>query len=89
MNKRELILERYPEDEFMILPEEFDDAIIGMAERCGSNPVLAYDRDKVIEVYISEGMSEEEAIEYFEYNTIGSYVGEGTPVFVCVPNSMW
>ena len=29
-----------------------------------------------------QNMSEEEAVEYFEYNTLGSYMGENTPVFV-------
>jgi hypothetical protein len=27
-------------------------------------------------------MSKEEAIEYFEYNVVGSYVGEHTPSFI-------
>jgi hypothetical protein len=27
-------------------------------------------------------MSEEEAVEYFEYNTQGAFVGEHTPVFL-------
>lgn len=27
-------------------------------------------------------MTEEEAIEYFEYNILGSYMGENTPVFL-------
>jgi hypothetical protein len=29
-----------------------------------------------------EDMSNEEAEEYFEYNVLGSWVGESTPVFV-------
>ena len=28
------------------------------------------------------GLSEEEAIDYFNYNVIGSWVGEDTPVFM-------
>jgi hypothetical protein len=27
-------------------------------------------------------MSDEEALEYFEYNVIGAYVGEGTPIYI-------
>ena len=26
-------------------------------------------------------MNDEEAIEYFEYNILGAYVGEGTPIY--------
>jgi len=29
-----------------------------------------------------DGMTEEEAIEYFEFNVTGAWVGEGTPAFV-------
>ena len=29
-----------------------------------------------------EDMSEEEAIEYYYFNVVGSYVGEKTPMFV-------
>jgi hypothetical protein len=29
-----------------------------------------------------DDMTEEEAVEYFEFNVTGSYVGENTPVFV-------
>ena len=28
------------------------------------------------------GMSHEEAVEYFEYNQIGAYVGDHTPCFI-------
>jgi hypothetical protein len=31
-----------------------------------------------------DGMTEEEAIEFFEFNVVGAYVGGGTPVYVRV-----
>jgi hypothetical protein len=31
-----------------------------------------------------EGMDDEEAIEYLEYNTFSAYVGEKTPLFIDV-----
>ena len=62
-----------------------DAAIIGIAERYGVAPVLAYDYDKAIDILIKESnMSEEEALEYFDVNVIGSWVGKGTPIFVTV-----
>ena len=33
-------------------------------------------------------MSEEEAQEYFEHNTIGAWVGEGTPLFIHLTEEM-
>lgn len=63
---------------------EFDEAIIGVAERIGMEAVVAYDTDKVIEILARE-MTEEEAVEYFEFNILGAYVGERTPIFVKKP----
>ena len=28
-----------------------------------------------------DGMSDEEAVEYFEFNVTGAWVGENTPIF--------
>lgn len=63
-------------------PKDFDDAIIGVAEGFGLSPKIAYDFDKVIEINMKGGMSYEEAIEYFDYNQNGAYVGEHTPIFI-------
>jgi hypothetical protein len=35
---------------------------------------------------MEDDMTDEEAVEFFEYNTRGSYVGEHTPVFVTLFN---
>ena len=47
------------------------------------NKTLAvYDRQKCIEILIDrDGMSEEEAVEYFEFNVTNAWVGENTPIF--------
>ena len=59
----------------------FDDAILGMSTRIGDDNLIAYDYDKCIEILQKE-MSYEEAVEYMEFNVVGSYVGEGTPIFI-------
>ena len=59
----------------------FDPAIIGIAHRFGMQPIVAYDYRKVIEVF-AEDMEYEEAVEYFDFNVIGAWVGEGTPIFI-------
>ena len=59
----------------------FDDAIIGTVERFGTaETIVLYDKDKVIEI-LMEDMPHEEADEYFYYNILGAYVGDGTPAF--------
>jgi len=61
----------------------FDDCIVGVGYRCGSGPVLCYDMDWVIQKLMKKDrMTYEEAVEYFEYNQLGAYVGEQTPIFL-------
>lgn len=62
--------------------DHYDEAIIGVASRCGHEDILAYDADLIIQLLMNDGMTEEDAVEHFEYNVIGSWVGEGTPIFV-------
>ena len=63
--------------------EEFDEAIIGVSERIGNEPVVAYDTTKIVEILIlNHSMSVDEAYEYFEFNILGAYVGERTPTFI-------
>lgn len=67
--------------EGLLFVDGFDDAIIGVAERIGMEPVVAYSTPKIIEILARE-MTEDEAVEFFEFNILGAYVGERTPVFV-------
>lgn len=61
----------------------FDEAIIGMAERINLGPVFAYSTEKIIQILMDrDGMTYEEALEFFNYNILGSWVGELTPVFI-------
>ena len=76
--KIDFIKENYPD---ALLVDGFDVAIIGVAHRAGQEPVVSYDRKKVIAV-LTQSMTKEEAEEFFEFNIIGSYMGEYTPVFV-------
>ena len=67
----------------MMKADGFDEAIIGIAQRCGSEDVLAYDAEKCLEILVEkDDMTQEEAMDYFSFNVSGAYVGEGTPIFV-------
>jgi len=70
-------------EEEIIIYDEFEDAIIGLADRFGMDTSVAYDYDKVIKI-LMEDMSYEEAVEYFDFNVIGGWVGDSTPVFIKV-----
>jgi len=59
---------------------KYADCIIG-EDYYGSKVV--YDAEKVIKVLMTmDEMTEEEALEYFEFNIVGAYVGEETPLFI-------
>lgn len=65
-----------------LFADGFDEALIGVGV-VFNRSLAAYDMRKCIDILVErDGMSEEEAVEYFEFNVTGSYVGENTPVFV-------
>jgi len=72
--------------EVIVYPTGFEDCIVGVAEKFGGPPVAVLDLEKILSKLRKEGMTYEKAIEYFEYNILGSYVGEQTPVYMHVPN---
>jgi len=67
----------------MLKAEGFDKAILGIGSRCGYEDIIVYSVSKCIDVLIDrDGMEPDEALEFFEYNVLGSYVGKLTPIFV-------
>ena len=68
---------------------EFDAAILGVAERIGMNPIVAYDTAKIIDILCErDGMEDDEAAEFFEFNIAGAYVGDRTPIFIAQIHSI-
>ncbi len=65
----------------LLLADGLESAFVGVAEQF-STRFAVYDRDKVINGYIKDGMSEEEAEEYFQFNVQGAWVGPTTPAFI-------
>ena len=75
----EQIVEKYS-DEDILKADGFDDAVIGVCEQFDSPPRLVYSVSKCLDILMEE-MDEMEAMEYFDYNVSGAYVGESTPVW--------
>ena len=71
-------------NEEAVLADGFDEAFIGMVERCGlPAPVVLYDKGKCIQILIDrDGMTYEDAEEFFDFNVTGAWVGEYTPMFL-------
>ena len=76
----EIIQEQNPE---ALTADGLDDAILGIAYRAGAAPLVAYSTSQCIQILMDlDGMSHDEASEFFEFNKVGAFVGPGTPVFV-------
>ena len=73
-------------DEFLIA-DGFDDAIIGVTHYQPTRPSLVvYDAEKCVEILMRrDRMSREDAWEFFDYNVVGGWHGENTPVFMSGP----
>jgi hypothetical protein len=74
------ILDYYPEEE-ILKADGFDDAVIGIDPE---SMRLVYDRNKMFDILVNQGMSMEDAVEYLEFNTFCAYVGEKTPIYILI-----
>jgi hypothetical protein len=85
LNRRQELVDEYGDDQFLFLSEpEYDEAILGVCHRFGQEAVIAYDYNKVCDI-ASTLINDDDptnVVEYVEFNIIGAYVGERTPIFV-------
>jgi len=84
MNKLEIINEHLEEMEIQTLSADgFDDAILGIVTDFNSSERIAYSVTKCIEILMTrDNMSMEDAVEYFDFNVRGAYMGVGTPLWI-------
>lgn len=78
-DKVEDMLYNVNEESQALFADGFDDAIVGVHldwER------VIYDKAKMIEILVNEGMTDLDAIEYLEFNVWGAYVGTHTPIYI-------
>jgi hypothetical protein len=71
-----------------LYPTDLKEAIIGYVERFGTEPLVLLDRHLCYKILMErDGMTYEDAAEFFEYNVIGAWMGEGTPCFATIASS--
>ena len=58
--------------------KKYEQAIIGQDD---ASLRVVYSANKIIEI-LSEEMTAEEAEEFYEYNILGAYMGDMTPIYV-------
>lgn len=79
---RRAACEELADGEPLAFVDGHDGAILGFAEVEGA-PRVVYDRGAIIEaLMLRDGMDEEGAIEFFEYNIAGARLGPPAPCFV-------
>jgi hypothetical protein len=79
---REQIDELIGSEEGILLADGFEEAFLGIGQQFNTR-FAVYDRAKCISILMeSDSMTEEDAEEFFEFNTQGAYVGKSTPCFL-------
>ena len=83
---RDVLADENPE---AICYDGMDEALIGIyrgdlaRQNMQERSIAVYSYVKFIEVYIKrDGMSEEEAIEFFDYYVAGGYIGKYQPLII-------
>jgi hypothetical protein len=72
--------ERNPE---ALLADGFEKAYIGYVENFNESAVAVYSRYRCIVILMMrDGMNYEDAMEFFDFNVAGAYVGKYTPLFL-------
>lgn len=70
----------------LLTADGFDAAILGVAEGCSRPSVVIYDYDKCVAILMErDGMEEGEANKFMQFNVVGAYLGEHTPMFLRRP----
>ena len=90
MSKGKRILEVLTnENPEAIIYDDMDEALIGIyrgdlaRQSMQEVPIAVYSYVKFVEIYIKrDGMTEEEAIEFFDFNVRGAYIGESQPLII-------
>ena len=78
-------IQKYLEDigEQVLLMDGFEHAIIGFSQRINEPLLAVYNHDLMIQTLMKrDNMTYDEADEYIQYNCIGAWVGEQTPIIV-------
>lgn len=69
--------------EDLLLMDNFDDAFIGVSQRINEPMLAVYDYNKMVSLLMfRDGLSAQDAEEYIEFNCVGAWVGEKTPIIV-------
>ena len=67
----------------MLYVDGHEDALVGTGHMFGRQEVAVYSSKKIKEKLMKrDGMTQEEAEDFFDFNILGSYNGPGMPLFI-------
>ncbi len=71
------------QDETVLLADGFEHAFLGTTQRINEPPLAVYSYPLMVETLtLRDGMTYLEAEEYIDFNVVGAWVGEQTPIIV-------
>ena len=83
MNREQINQHLENRGETALLMDGLDEACIGFSKRINEPMLAVYSWQKIIETLIKrDKMDYDEAVEYIDYNILGAWVGEKTPIIV-------
>lgn len=83
MSVRDWINETFERVILLDPPYIFDPALVGVADTHESETVAVYDEGKTIrQIEMHMGITHEEAVEWFEYNTVRACCTPAHPIFM-------
>ena len=70
-------------DEDLLLADGFDGALIGIGQRCGQPNLAVYSIPLALGILVDrDGMTIEEAREQLDFNVLGAWVGDRSPMWI-------
>jgi hypothetical protein len=67
----------------MMKADGFDEAIIGVGRQFDKPDRLIYDYDKCLMILmLDQEFDQQDAIDWMDYNVLGAFIGEETPIFM-------
>jgi len=78
LNNLQDFVDLHAEPDQTLKADGFDAAIIGI----DSKQRMVYSIEKILKILQDDNMTDEDALEHFYYNIVGSYVGDHTPIYI-------
>ena len=66
-----------------LLADGFEGALVGTGRRFNSPYLAVYNYNKCLRILMErDNMARDDAVEFMEFNVLGAWMGENTPMFI-------